>query len=154
LAAVNSNMVGAWYTRNDGDLSIRPEVQLQWTPPINKYADRASGGLSDDVPKETGNFAAAVFASYKFGESPYSLGGWAEYARSHGTGAQASWFVAPDAELVGFAIAPSWQHKQFFTRLNIGYVHLLNRGTPSAGFGDAGNGRNQVVTTLEFALVY
>jgi hypothetical protein len=154
LAAVNSNMVGAWYTWNDGDLSIRPEVQFQWTRPINKYADRTSGGLSDDIPKETGNFATAVFASYKFGESPYSLGGWAEYATSHGTGAQASWFIAPDAELVGFAIAPAWQYKQFFTRLNIGYVRLLNRGTPSAGFGDTGNGRNQVVTTLEFALVY
>jgi hypothetical protein len=82
------------------------------------------------------------------------LAGWVEYATSHGTGAQDLWFVAPDAELVGFAIAPSWQYNQFFTRLNIGYVHLLNSGTPTAGFGNEGTGRNQVVTTLEFALVY
>jgi hypothetical protein len=154
LAVVNSNMLGAWYTWKDGGLSITPEVQLQWTRPINKYAGETSGGLSDDIPKETGNFGAALFANYQFGDSPYSLAGWAEYATSHGTGAQDSWFVAPDAQLAGFAIAPGWQYKQLFTRLNIGYVHLLNSGTPSAGFGDEGTGRNQVVTTLEFAFVY
>lgn len=154
LAVVNSNMLGAWYAWKNGNLTITPEVQLQWTRPINEYAGETSGGLSDDIPKETGNFGAALFANYKFGDSPYSLAGWAEYATSHGTGAQDSWFVAPDAQLAGFAIAPGWQYKQLFARLNIGYVHLLNSGTPSAGFGDEGTGRNQVVTTLEFALVY
>jgi Putative beta-barrel porin-2, OmpL-like. bbp2 len=154
LAVVNSNMLGAWYTWKNGNLSITPEVQLQWTRPINKYAGETSGGLSDDISKETGNFGAALFANYKFGDSPYSLAAWAEYATSHGTGAQDSWFVAPDAQLAGFAIAPGWQYKQLFTRLNIGYGHVLNSGTPSAGFGDEGTGRNQVVTTLEFALVY
>jgi hypothetical protein len=61
--------------------------------------------------------------------------------------------VAPDAQLVGFAIAPGWQYKQLFSRVNIGYVHLLKSGTPSAGFGDDGMGWNQVVTTPEVSLI-
>jgi Putative beta-barrel porin-2, OmpL-like. bbp2 len=154
LAVVNSNMLGAWYTWKIGQLSLTPEVQYQWTTPLTKYANEVSGGLSDDIPKETGNFGAALFGNYKFGDSPYSLAGWAEYATSHGSAAQDAWFVAPDAELAGFAIAPGYQYKQLFTRLNIGYVHLLNAGTPAAGFGDQGMGKNQVVTTLEFAVVY
>jgi hypothetical protein len=154
LAAVNSTMVGGWYTWKIGDLSITPEVQGQWTQPLTKYATVVSGGISDDIPKGTGNFAAALFATYKFGDSPYSIGGWGEYARSYGSGPQDNWFVAPNASLVGFAIAPGYQYKQLFARLNLGYVHLLNSGMPSAGFGDQGTGKNQGVATLEFALVY
>jgi hypothetical protein len=33
-------------------------------------------------------------------------------------------------ELVGFAFAPAYQYKQLFGRLNVGYVRLLNSGTP------------------------
>jgi hypothetical protein len=154
LAIVNSRILGAWYTWKVGNLMILPEVQFQWMPPLHKYAGVVSGGLSDDIPKETGNFSAAVFGSYRFGDTPYSLAGWVEYGTSHGSAAQDSWFVAPNAALAGFAIALGYQYKQLFTRLNVGYVHLLNAGTPSAGFGDQGTGKNQVVTTLEFAVAY
>jgi hypothetical protein len=154
LANVNSNTLGAWYTWTNGGLSITPEVQGQYTRALTKYANVVSGGLSDDIPKSTGDFAAAVFGTYKFGDSPFSLGAWAEYATSYGSAAQDTWFVAPNAQLVGFAIAPAWQYKQLFTRLNVGYVHLLNSGTPAAGFGNDGDGKNQVIGTLEFAFVY
>jgi hypothetical protein len=154
LAAVNSTLIGAWYTWKKGDLSITPELQGQWAGPLTKYATDAPGGGPNNIPKQTGNFAAALFASYKFGDSPFSIGGWGEYARSYGTGPQATWFVAPNASLIGFAVAPAYQYKQLIARVNIGYVHLLNSGTPSSGFGDEGTGRNQVVTTLEFAFVY
>jgi hypothetical protein len=154
LAVVNSTMVGAWYTWKSGDLSITPEVQGQWTGALTKYATNAPGGGPNNIPKDTGNFAAALFGTYKFGDSPWSIGGWGEYARSYGTGAQADWFVAPNASLIGFAVAPGYQYKQLFSRVNLGYVHLLNNGTPTAGFGDQGNGKNQFVATLEFALVY
>jgi hypothetical protein len=154
LAVVNSTMVGAWYTWKQGNLSIIPEVQGSWTQPLTKYANVVSGGLSDNIPKGTGNFGAALFTTYKFGDSPFSIGAWAEYARSYGSGPQDTWFVAPNASLMGFAVAPGYQYKQLFARLNIGYAHLLNSGTPSAGFGDQGTGKNQGVATLEFALVY
>lgn len=150
LAAVNSTMVGGWYTWKSGDLAITPQIQYQWTDPLTKYA----AVPSNNIPKQTGNFVADLFGTYKFGDSPWSLGGWAEYARSYGTGAQADWFIAPGASLWGFAFAPGYQYKQLFSRLNVGYVHLLNSGTPAAGFGNQGTGRNQGVVTLEFAFVY
>jgi hypothetical protein len=154
LAVVNSNMLGAWYTWKKGDLSITPEVQGQWAGPLTKYATDAPDGGPNNIPKQTGNFGVALFASYKFGDSPYSIGGWGEWARSYGTGPQATWFVAPNASLVGFAVAPAYQYKQLIARLNLGYVHLLNNGTPTAGFGSQGTGSNQFVGTLELAFVY
>ena len=154
LAVVNSNMVGGWYTWKMGNLSLTPELQYQWTGALTKYAGVVSGGVSDDIPKGTSNFGAVLFADYKFHNTPFSLAGWGEYATSHGSAAQDSWFVAPNAELMGFAIAPGYQYKQLYTRLNVGYVHLLNNGTPTAGYGNEGDGKNQVVTTLEFAFVY
>ena len=154
LAAVNSDMVGAWYTWKLGTLEISPEVQYQWTSPLTKYAGVVSGGVSDNIPKGTSNFGAAVFYNYKFADTPYSVGGWVEYATSKGSGPQDDWFVSNNAQLAGIAIAPAYQYKQLYARLNLGYVHLLNNGTPPAGFGNQGTGKNQVVTTLEFALVY
>lgn len=154
LAVVNSRIVGAWYTWKMGSLTIIPEVQFQWMPPLNKYAGVVSGGLSDDIPKETGNFSAAPLGSYKFGDTPYSLAGWVDYGTSHGSAAQDSSFVAPNAELAGFAIALGYQYKQLFTRLNLGYSRLLNAGTPSAGFGNQGTGKNQVFTMLELGVAF
>ena len=154
LATVNSHMLGAWYIWAANGWSITPQIQVQCTGHQSKYASAFSGGVSDNIPKETGNLVAALFANYKFADSPWSIGAWGEYATSHGSGPQDTWFVAPDAQLAGLAIAPADQYKQLYSRLNVGYVHLLNSGTPAAGYGDDGRGKNQVVTTLEFALVY
>jgi hypothetical protein len=154
LANVNSNMLGGWYDWTTGGLTITPEVQFQYAKPLHKYADDISGGVSDDIPKETSNFGAAVFGDYKFAGTPYSLGSWAEYATSHGSAEQDIWFVAPNAELVGVAIGPAWQRGPLFGRLNAGYVHLLDRGDPPAGYGDTGSGSNQFTGTLEFGLVF
>lgn len=154
LANINSNMLGAWYTWTHGDLSLTPEAQIQYTNAIHRYANVVSGGISDNIPKSTGNFAAALFGDYKFGPSPYSIAAWAEYANSYGSAAQDNWFVAPNAKLVGFAVAPTWQYKKIFARLNVGYMYLLDSGSPSAGYGNTGTGRNQLISTLEFGVVY
>lgn len=154
LANVNANLLGAWYGWSHGELTITPEVQYQYAKPIHRYANMYSGNLSDNIPKETSNLAAAIFTDYKFGTSPYSLGAWAEYATSHGSAAQDAWFVAPNARLVGFAVAPTWQHKYLFSRFNIGFVHLLNNGSPPAGYGSLGRDKNQIVATLEAGLVF
>lgn len=154
LAEVNSDMLGGWYTWIDGPLSLTGEVQGQYTPALTQYAAYTSGGVSDDIPKATGNIAAAMFGDYKFGDSPYSLAAWVEYGMSRGSAPQDAWFTTPNSSLVGFAVAPTWQYKKVFTRLNIGYVHFLNSGTPPAGFGNDGKGQDQVVGTLEFGLVF
>jgi hypothetical protein len=155
LALVNSTMVGGWYTWKTGDLALTPQLQYNWTDPLTKYATVVSGGVSDNIPKQTGNFVADLFASYKFGDGPWSIGGFGEYARTYGSGPQDNWFIARNAQMVGFAVGPAYQYKQIYSRLNLGFVHLLNQGTPSpAGFGDGGTGRNYGIATLEVALVY
>ena len=154
LANVNSNVFGAWYSWTQGNLTLVPEVQFQYAKALHKYAAISSGGVSDNIPKETSNFAAAIFSDYNFGTSPFSLGAWAEYGTSHGSAAQDVWFVAPNAQIAGFAIAPTWQYKYLFSRINVGYAHLLNSGTPPAGYGNMGRGCDQVIGTLEAGLVF
>ncbi|MBU6448434.1 MAG: outer membrane beta-barrel protein [Rhodospirillales bacterium] len=154
LANVNSNMLGGWYSTVIDGLNLTSEVQYQYAKPLHRYADVTSGGVSDNIAKETSNLGVAEFAEYQFPGTDYSIGSWAEYATSHGSGAQDNWFVAPNAELVGFAVAPTWQHGHIYSRLNAGYVHLLNQGQPVAGYGNSGTGKNQVVGTLELGLVF
>ena len=154
LANVNSNMLGGWYSTVVNGLSLTSEVQYQYAKPLHRYDGVTSGGISDNIAKETSNIGLAEFADYHFSNKAYSIGSWAEYATSHGSGAQDNWFVTPNAELVGFAVAPTWQYGHIYSRLNAGYVHLLNQGRPSAGYGSSGAGRNQVVSTLEFGLLF
>jgi hypothetical protein len=39
-------------------------------------------------------------------------------------------------------------------RLNVGYNHLLNLGTPVSGYGSIGTERNTVIGTMEFGFVF
>ncbi len=150
LNSVNNNIFGAWYTKQLGNLSLTPEVQYQYSTPLHRYA-----GAGFEIPKYTSNFGAALFADYAFGSSPYSIGAWVEYATSNG---DSTWFIAPHAELVGFSVAPTWQYKNLYARLNAGYVHLLNgsySGTGVTGaYGDNGTGRDQMIGMLEGGLLF
>ena len=154
LANVNSNMLGGWYSTAIDGFNLTSEVQYQYAKPLHRYENVTPGGVSDNIAKETSNLGVAEFAECQFPGTDYSIGSWAEYATSHGSGAQDNWFVAPNAELVGFAVAPTWQHGHIYSRLNAGYVHLLNQGQPAAGYGNSGTGKNQVVRTLELGLVF
>lgn len=60
LAEVNSSLLDGWYTWIGGDLSLTDEVQGRYTPALTRFAADISGGLSDIIPKGTGNFAAAL----------------------------------------------------------------------------------------------
>jgi hypothetical protein len=154
LAVVNSDMLGAWYSWRQRNLTIIPEVQLEYTPRLTQFANVTSGGISDDIPKGTGNFVAALFAIYKFADTPYSISGWGEYGWSKGSAAQDLWFNAPNQKLVGFVIAPAWSYNKLYARLDMGYVHLLDVGTPAAGYGVAGTGRNTAIGLMELGFVF
>lgn len=154
LAVVNSNMIGAWYTWRDGGLTILPEVQFQYTPKLTQFANETSGGISDDIPKGTSEFVAALFAMYRIPDTHFSISGWAEYGTSQGSAAQDVWFSAPNQKLVGLAIAPAWTYNKIFVRLDMGYVHLLDLGTPAAGYGSMGTGKNTVIGLTEFGFVF
>jgi len=154
LAVVNSDMIGAWYSWRHKSLTIIPEVQLQYTPKLTQFANVTSGGISDNIPKGTGEFVATLFAIYKFADTPYSISGWVEYGSSWGSAAQDVWFNAPGQTLVGFAIAPAWKYNKLYARLNLGYVHLVDEGTPAAGYGSAGTGRDSFTSLMEFGFVF
>jgi len=150
----NSQLVGAFYSYTMGNLNLVPEVQYQ--------VAKADANLG--LFKQTSNFSAAVFSTYTFGKSPYSLGSWVEYFDSHGSGANSAtnntWFLGPNAEAVGFAVAPTWQYKDLFARANAGYLYLLNNkgatssGVDSFGYGGNGNGRSQFTGTLEAGVLF
>ena len=71
---VNSSVIGAYYSFTMGNFTLVPEVQYAWS---NK---NPNVGLTD----YSSNFGAAVFADYKIGNGPFSLGGWVEYFSSNG----------------------------------------------------------------------
>lgn len=154
LAVVNSDMLGAWYSWRNNALTIIPEVQLQYTPKLTQFANVTSGGISDNIPKGTGEYVTALFAIYKFADTPYSISGWVEYGSSWGSAPQDVWFNAPGQSLVGLAVAPAWKYNKLYARLNLGYVHLVNEGTPAAGYGSAGTGRNSFTGQMEFGFVF
>ena len=154
LAEVNSNLINAWYTWRDGNLRVVPEIQAQYTPKLTQFANQTSGGISDNIPKSTGYYASALFLIYKFANTPYSISGWADYGSSYGSAPQDVWFTSPGAQLVGFAVAPAWKDNNLYARLNLGYSHLVNIGTPAAGYGISGTARNTVIGLMEFGFVF
>lgn len=138
----NSSVIGGYYSFTMGNLNLVPEVQYVWAK-----AD-PSVGLTD----YSSNFGAALFASYQFGKSPYSLGGWVEYFSSNGSDA---WFLNPGSQGYGLSIAPTWQYKHLFMRGDIGLIHLTRVGTPgSVAYGSNGTGRNQATFLLEAGVLF
>lgn len=140
---VNSQMLGGYYSYTMGNLNLIPEVQY-----VYAKADQKLG-----LTKSSANFGAALFGDYTFGTSPYSVGGWVEYADSTGPD---NWFAGPQSELVGFAVSPTWQYKDLFARANIGAGYLLNNksGGVSYGYGSKGTGKTTFVGSLEAGLLF
>ena len=143
---VNSSMIGGYYTFTAGNLTLVPEVQYVWS------SKNASVGLTD----YSSHFGAALFANYKFGESPFSLGGWAQYFSSNGS---AFWFLNPGAQGFGMAIGPTWTpawaNKHLFVRGDVGVIHLTNVGAPgSVAYGSSGRERNQATFVIEVGALF
>jgi hypothetical protein len=143
---INSQTFGAYYSYTSGNLNLVPEVQY-----VYAKADPEVG-----IKKYTANFGAVVLADYAIGTSPYSIGGLAEYFNSVGTtsGSQDYWFIAPGAKGVGFELTPTWQYKHLFARVSGGYLYLTNNGSPAAGYGDNGTGKDVFQAALEAGLLF
>jgi hypothetical protein len=138
---VNSQMWGAFYSYTRGNLNVVPEVQYVYANPDHAL----------EIPNYTSNFGAAVFTDYTFAKTPYSLGGMAQYFTSNGSG---NWFIAPHAEGVGLQLSPTWQYKDLYARLSVGYMHLLNTGSGDPAYGNSGTGSNVVQGALEAGLLF
>jgi hypothetical protein len=139
----NSDMIGAYYSFTQGNLTLVPEVQFQ-------YAKKdAIAGL----PEGDSDFGAALFGNYAFGTSPYSIGAWAEYFTSHTP--DGAVFIGPDSEAIGAAVAPTWQYKDLFARANAGYLYLLHNTGDGVTYGTSGgSSRGQFLGTVEAGLLF
>lgn len=143
---VNSSMIGGYYTFTAGNLTLVPEVQYTWS------TKNVQVGLTD----YSSHFGTALFANYKFGESPFSLGGWVQYFTSNGS---AFWFLNPGAQGVSVSIGPTWSppwaNKHLFVRGDVGLIHLTNIGAPgSVGYNSSGTGRNQATFVVEVGALF
>ena len=141
-AYVNSNVVGAFYSYTMGNLNLIPEAQYVWAK-----TDHIIG-----IDKTTSNAAGALFGTYAFGTSPYSIGGWVEFEKSQGN---FDWFVGPESEAIGAAVSPTWQYKDLFARANAGAIYLLqNKAFSTASYGSDGTGKFQFIGTLEGGVLF
>ena len=148
LPYANNDMIGAFYSYTMGNLNLVPEAQYQYA--------KKDVGLGIDG--ESSDFGAALFADYTFGTSPYSIGAWGEYFTSHTAAAENyAWFIGPNSEAVGAAIAPTWQYKDLFARANAGYIYLLRNKDAEGvkyGYGNNDDGRGQFLGELEAGLLF
>ena len=149
-ALVNNEMIGAYYSwtganlvQKGDSLNVVPEIQY-----VYAKTDHLAG-----IDKSSANFGAAVFGDYSFANTPYSLGGWVEYDNSLGN---STWFIGQQSELVGAALAPTWQYKDLFARANVGAIYLLNNKQFSQGgsFGNNGNDKFQFTGTLQAGVLF
>jgi hypothetical protein len=144
-AEYNSDMIGAYYGGYSfGNLSVVPEVQFQYSK-----ADAIVG-----LPKSTSNYGALVILDYSFGQTPYSIGGFIEYAASQGS--DNTWFIGPNAAAVGVSVAPTWQRRNLFARFNAGYLYLTNNKADgvSYGYGSNNEGKGQFTGILEAGVLF
>jgi hypothetical protein len=144
-AEYNSNMFGAYYGGYSiGNLSVVPEVQFQYSKP-----DAILG-----IPKTTQNYGMLLLTDYTFGYSPYSIGGFLEYASSNGS--STTWFIGPNAAAVGVSVAPTWQRRNLFARFNAGYLYLTNNKADgvSYGYGSKNNGKSQFTGVFEAGVLF
>jgi hypothetical protein len=144
----NSTLVGGFYTATLGPLTVTPEVQYQSTKPA------AALGIGGQVS----NLSLALFGNYQWANSPWSVGGFIEYA-GEGYDKAAAYTVSPDffgfgpgAHLEGLSVTPTWQGKYLFARLDGGFVHV-DRGPGGVAFG-AGRGANQVSGLAEAGVLF
>jgi hypothetical protein len=146
-AYANNALIGAYYIYTHGNWNLVPEVQY-----VYARKDAQIG-----IMGQSSNFGAALFSDYSFTGTPYSIGSWVEYFDSHSSAtSNYDWAIGPNAEAVGLAVAPTWQYKRLYTRLNAGYIYLLHNRDAlgnSYGFGD-NKSHGQFTGTLEAGLMF
>jgi hypothetical protein len=140
----NSALYGGWVSYTMGNFSVTPEIQYVYTSALRRYAPAV------DISKTAANFTSGVFADYSFGATPYSLGGFVEYATetsAHVDGGNGDFFgYGPGTSLWGGALTPTWQYKYLFARADLAFVHV--NATNGSGI------KGQFSGILEAGLLY
>lgn len=140
----NSTQINVIYNWTHGNLSLSPEAQYVYTKVDHKIG----------IDKFGSNLGFGLFGDYAFANTPYSLGSWVVWDKS--VGSQNTWYVGPNDETVSAAIAPTWQYKYLYARLNGGMVYLLNNKSDGQkyGFGSTGKKRAQFAAVIDTGFVF
>ena len=134
---VNSQQYGGAYSWTYKNLNLVGEFQYTFAKQDHRV----------EVPQFTSALAIPLIVDYNIADTPYSVGGMAEYFTSNGPG---YWFIAPRASGVGFEVTPTWQDKYLFARASVGFLHLTN----ATAYGNDGLGRNVVQTGIEAGIMF
>jgi hypothetical protein len=137
---VNSTMLGGYYDFSAGSLKLVPEVQYAYARP-----DHIIG-----IDKFTSNLGAVLISDYRFGDTPWSLGGMVFYYRNNGG---FGWYLNPHSAGLGLGLTPTWQRGHVFARAELAMIHLTSIGNGEA-FGNDGNQRNQFTGILEAGFLF
>lgn len=146
LYTANANAVGAYYSWTQGNLNLVPEVQYIYTKVDHKLG----------IDKLNSNLGVGLFGDYSFANTPYSLGAWGVWDKSIGSGDTAAntglYAYNPNDETITFAVAPTWQYKYVYARLNGAYINLLNRGSSNVNWNSTK--KSQFMAVLDTGLVF
>ena len=141
LYSANSNVFGGYYNVTQGNLNLVPEVQYVYAKTDHKI------GIND----LNSNLGVALFGDYTYANTPYSLGGWVAWDKSIGSGITV---YGHHDESITLAIAPTWQYKYVYARVNGSIVHLLSSGPASDYTSWASDKKTQFVGALETGFVF
>lgn len=136
----NSNMIGAYYSYTHGNLTLIPEIQYVYAKVNHKIG----------LDKFGSNLGVQLITDYKFGKSPYSLGGQAFYYRNNGP---EPWYLNAHSAGFGIGVTPTYSKGHFFVRGEAAMLHLTNLGS-GPGYGSGGTDRNTVLGVLEAGFVF
>lgn len=134
---MNSQMFGGYYSWTHGNLNLVGVTQFVYAKPDHQLG----------IDKYTSNFGATAIADYSFANTPYSIGGMANYFTSVGA---ANWYIAPRAAGFALQVTPTWQYKYLFARVSAAWVHLTNE----TAYGNNGTDRNTVQAALEAGVLF
>ncbi len=149
----NSQMIGAFYSYTQGNLNLVPEVQYQyakanatiWPVSTNRpatWVPPCSPPMPSPTPRTRSGAGLNISENIRLPATKRAA-------------VSPAWFIGPNAEAIGAAVAPTWQYKDLFARANAGATYLLNnKDFSTASYGGDGMDKFQFVGTLEAGLLF
>ncbi len=141
----NSSMYAVLYTYTKGPWIIQPWYQYNSVPANNRIG----------ILKGNTTQAGALLVSYGF-KHGFSLPARWEYIASTGSANDpdsVNLMYGPGSKATSITVTPTFQHKGFFVRGDLSYVHASDI-TPGLAFGRGGNRPSQLRAIAEFGFLF
>jgi len=141
----NSSIYNIIYTYNKGSWIIQPYLQYT-NVPTNKGIGIVKGNATE---------GAAILVTHTF-KRGFSLPVRWEYIASTGNANDpdvVNLMYGPGSKATSITVTPTFQHRVFFVRGDLSYVHLSDI-TPGLAFGQGGNLKSQPRAIAEFGFLF